>query len=184
MNGTEQDHVARVIAMWERERPDLDLSPVGVVSRIGRAARYLDHGVESVLGAHGLSRASWDVLAALRRVGEPYRLSPTELYRSLMRTSGTITHRLQGLEAKRLVRRSGDPRDGRAALVELTSAGERLVDKVAAEHLANERELLAGLDANERRELSDLLRKLLLSFERAAPVPPEPRSRKPPRRTG
>jgi DNA-binding MarR family transcriptional regulator len=184
MNGTDQDHVARVIAMWERERPDLDLSPVGVVSRIGRAARYLDHGVESVLGAHGLSRASWDVLAALRRVGEPYRLSPTELYRSLMRTSGTITHRLQGLEAKRLVRRSGDPRDGRAALVELTSAGKRLVDKVAAEHLANERELLAGLDANERRELSDLLRKLLLSFERAAPVPPEPRSRKPPRRTG
>jgi DNA-binding MarR family transcriptional regulator len=184
MNGPEQDHVARVIAMWERERPDLDFSPVAVVSRIGRAARYLDDGVELVLATHGLSRASWDVLAALRRVGEPYRLSPTELYRSLMRTSGTITHRLRRLETKRLVRRSGDPEDGRAALVELTPAGKRLVDRVAAEHLANERELLAGLNTSERNELADLLRKLLLAFEREAPVPPEPRSKRRSRRTG
>jgi DNA-binding MarR family transcriptional regulator len=184
MNGPEQDHVARVIEMWERERPDLDFSPVAVVSRIGRAARYLDDGIESVLAAHGLSRASWDVLAALRRVGEPYRLSPTELYRSLMRTSGTITHRLRRLETKRLVRRSGDPEDGRAALVELTPTGKRLVDRVAAEHLANERELLAGLDASERNELADLLRKLLLAFEHETPVPPEPRSKRWSRRTG
>jgi DNA-binding MarR family transcriptional regulator len=183
MTSPKDDHVARVIAMWERERPDLDFSPVGVISRIGRAARYLDHGVESVLAAHGLNRASWDVLAALRRVGEPYRLSPTQLYRSLMRTSGTITHRLHRLEAQRLVRRSGDPLDGRAALVELTSAGRRLVDKVATEHLENERQLLAGLAPAERRELSDLLRKLLLTFERDAPVPPEPRGRKRSRRS-
>jgi DNA-binding MarR family transcriptional regulator len=184
MNGSEQDHVARVIAMWERERPDLDFSPVAVVSRIGRAARYLDHGVETVLAAHGLNRASWDVLAALRRVGEPYRLSPTELYQSLMRTSGTITHRLHRLETKRLVRRCGDPEDGRAALVELTPTGKRLVDRVAAEHLANERELLVGLEASERDDLAHLLRKLLLSFEREVPVPPEPRRRRRSRRTG
>ena len=145
--------------MWERERPDLDFSPVG--------------GIETVLASHGLSRASWDVLAALRRVGEPYRLSPTELYQSLMRTSGTITHRLHRLETKRLVRRCGDPEDGRAA-----------VDRVAAEHLANERELLAGLEASERDELAELLSKLLLSFEREAPVPPEPRRRRRSRRTG
>jgi DNA-binding MarR family transcriptional regulator len=184
MNSPEQDHVARVIAMWERERPDLDFSPVAVISRIGRAARYLDHGIESVLAGHGLSRASWDVLAALRRVGEPYRLSPTELYRSLMRTSGTITHRLHRLETKRLIRRCGDPEDGRAALVELTATGKRLVDRVAAEHLANERELLAGLTASERHELAGLLRTLLLSFEREEPVPPEPWSGRRSRRTG
>src|SRR5918999_2286109 len=140
MNGSEQDHVARVIAMWERERPDLDFSPVAVVSRIGRAAHYLDDGIELVLATHGLSRASWDVLAALRRVGEPYRLSPTELYRSLMRTSGTITHRLHRLESEGLVRRSGDPRDGRAALVELTPAGERPLRRIPPRHPPEERE--------------------------------------------
>jgi DNA-binding MarR family transcriptional regulator len=178
MNSPDRDHVERVIELWERERPELDFSPVGVVSRIGRAARYLDHGIETVLAEHGLSRASWDVLAALRRVGEPYRLSPTELYRSLMRTSGAITHRLRGLEATGLVRRVGDPDDLRSAPVELTPAGKRLVDRVAVEHLANERELLAGLEEGEREQLAELLRKLLLSFERERPVPPEPKRRK------
>lgn len=170
--------------MWERERPDLDLSPVAVVSRIGRVARYLDHGVEAVLTQHGLSRPSWDVLAALRRVGEPYRLSPTELYRSLMRTSGTITHRLRGLEERRLVRRVGDPEDARAALVELTPAGRRLVDRVAGEHLANEQALLDALDEGERERLAELLRRLLLSFERERPVPPEPKGGKRRRHAG
>jgi DNA-binding MarR family transcriptional regulator len=181
----DQDHVGRVIEMWERERPDLDFSPVGVISRIGRAARYLDHGIELVLAEHGLSRASWDVLAALRRVGDPYRLSPTELYRSLMRTSGAITHRLRALEASGLVRRLGDPDDLRSAPVELTAAGRRLVDRVAGEHLANERGLLAELAETEREQLAELLRKLLLSFEHEHPVPPGPkRRRRRPRASG
>src|SRR6516165_2798297 len=93
------DHVDAVIAEWARERPELDVSPAAVVARLGRVVRYLDEGLERVLSDHGLSRGSFDVLASLRRAGAPYRRSPTDLYRSLMRTSGAMTHRLGKLEA-------------------------------------------------------------------------------------
>jgi DNA-binding MarR family transcriptional regulator len=167
-----EDHVERVIAQWGEVRPDLELAPVAVVARIGRAARYLDAGVEELLGKYGLNRASWDVLAALRRVGPPHRLSPTALYRSVMRTSGTMTHRLGKLHAAGWVRRVADPTDGRSLLVELTPQGRKLVDRVAAEHVANEDRLLAPLTDDERVQLAGLLRKLLVAFEREQAVPP------------
>lgn len=167
-----EDHVERMIAQWGEVRPDLDLSPVAVVARIGRAGRYLDAGVEELLGKHGLSRASWDVLAALRRMGPPHRLSPTALYRSVMRTSGTMTHRLGKLQAAGWVRRVADPVDGRSLLVELTPRGRKLVDRVAGEHVANEDRLLAPLGDNERTQLASLLRKLLVAFEQEQAVPP------------
>jgi DNA-binding MarR family transcriptional regulator len=143
---------------------------------MGRATRYLDAGLERVFAEHGLSRGSWDVLASLRRVGPPYRRSPTELYQSLMRTSGAMTNRLQRLERAGLIRRLEAPDDRRSVLVELTAKGRRLVDEIAAEHLANERVLLASLTVAEQTQLADLLRKLLLAFEREQPAPP-PRRR-------
>lgn len=172
------DHV---IAEWTRERPTLDLSALAVAARLGRAARYLDEGLERVFGEYGLSRGSFDVLASLRRAGPPYRRSPTELYRSLMRTSGAMTHRLSRLEADGLIRRIPDPEDGRSVLVELTPKGRRLVDDLAPVHLENERRLLEPLNQAERTALAQTLKKLLLAFEAEQPIPPpvtRPRGRR------
>jgi DNA-binding MarR family transcriptional regulator len=153
------------IAQWREQRPDLDLRPFAVIGRLGRAVAFTDQALEEFFAGHGLTRAQWDVLASLRRAGPPYRLSPTQLYRGLMRTSGTMTHRLAQLRSAGLIRRTPDPADGRGLLVELTAKGRRLVDRLAAGHLANEDRLLAGLTAAEREELERLLRKLLRHLE-------------------
>lgn len=166
------DHVDRVLAQWAKARPDLESTPVAVVARLGRTTAYIDDAVNSRLGEFGLTRGSWDVLASLRRSEPPHRLSPTQLYRALMRTSGAMTHRLSRLENVGLVRRIKDPQDGRGLLVELTPRGISLVDRVAPMHLANERDLLAVLTEEEQRNLIRLLRKLLTTFERERPTPP------------
>jgi DNA-binding MarR family transcriptional regulator len=138
---------------------------VAVIARLGRAAALSDQALEEFFAAHGLTRAHWDVLASLRRAGRPYRLSPTELYRGLMRTSGTMTHRLTQLQQADLVRRVPDPHDGRGLLVELTPKGKRLVDRLAPAHLDNERRTLTGLTTAEQDQLAALLRKLLSHLE-------------------
>lgn len=154
-----------VRAEWAREWPELDTEPIDVVARLGRLARFLDEGMDRVFAPHGIRRGSWDVLASLRRAGPPYRASPTELYRRLMRTSGAMTNRLHRLERAGLIARVPDPGDARGRLVELTSAGHRLVEQLAPLHLANERALLAALTLQEQRDLAALLAKLLAAFE-------------------
>jgi DNA-binding MarR family transcriptional regulator len=166
------DHVDRVRAQWRRERPDLDTQPVAVVARLGRAARFVDQGLADFFAAHNLSRADWDVLASLRRSGAPYSLSPTTLYRGLMRTSGAMSQRLESLEQKGLIERALDPADRRGVVVKLTAKGRKLVDDVSAEHVANERRLLAPLSRKEQNELAGLLKKLLLAYESEQSVPP------------
>lgn len=166
------DHVDRVIAEWRRERPEIDLAPVAVIARLGRAARYVDAGLERAFAPHGLNRASWDVLAALRRGGPPYERSPTQLYRELMRTSGAMTNRLQRLQAAGLITRVPDAVDARGLLVRLTAKGRTLTDEVTTLHLDNENRLLDALDADERATLAALLKKLLLAFEVERPGPP------------
>ena len=161
-----------MIAQWSAIRPDVDTTPIGVIARLGRVTAFIDAGVNSKLGEFGLTREGWDVLASLRREGPPYRLSPTQLYMSLMRSSGAMTHRLAALERAGLVKRLADPDDGRGILVALTAKGVRLVDRVAPEHVANERRLLAALTDGERSELAGLLRKLLAAYEREHPAPP------------
>lgn len=143
-----------------------------MIARLGRATAYIDAGVNRKLEEFGLSRASWDVLASLRRSGPPHRMSPTELYLAHMRSSGAITHRLARLERAGLVNRVPDPHDARGMLVELTARGRRLVDRVAPEHLDNERALLAALSEEEQAALASLLRKLLMAFEHERPLPP------------
>ena len=162
------DHVDALRAAWAREWPELDTAPVAVVARVGRLAQHLDRGLERVFAQHGLTRESFDVLAALRRAGAPYRLTPTELYRTLMRSSGAMTNRLRRLTDAGLVRRVPDPGDGRVLLVELTPKGRRLFERVAPLHLANEDTLLQPLTAGEREQLATLLRKALRSFEEPA----------------
>ncbi|MFZ0088345.1 MAG: MarR family transcriptional regulator [Solirubrobacteraceae bacterium] len=174
----ETDHVDRVLAEWGQARADLDLTPVSVIARLGRTTAYIDAAINARLAEFGLSRGSWDVLASLRRSGEPYRLSPTRLYQALMRTSGAMTHRLYRLERAGLITRLPDPEDGRGLLVQLTPKGAHLVDHVAPAHLSNERSLLAALSLDEQAALANLLRKMLTAFEREQSSPPPSRRRR------
>lgn len=166
---SERDHVEGVLAEWRREQPGLDTSPVAVVARIGRAAALLDRGMNANFARFGLNRTDWDALASLRRAGAPYRRSPTELYRALMRTSGGITHIVDRLEQDGLVDRVPDPADRRGLLVRLSRKGRALVDRVGPTHLDTERRMLASLTKQEQAELARLLRKLLIGLEADPP---------------
>lgn len=169
---SDTDHVDHVREQWAVTRPELDTAPAAVIARLGRASAYADASVNARLGDFGLTRESFDVLTSLRRGGAPFRLSPTQLYRELMRSSGAVTHRLASLERAGLVKRVPDPGDGRGLLVELTRKGRALVDRIAPLHLENERRLLAPLSAHEQQTLAGLLRKLLQTFEHEQPTPP------------
>lgn len=146
----QRDHVQHVLEQWRRENPRLDRSSFAVIGRISRLAQLLEEEHEPIFAANGVNGGEFDVLAALRRAGRPYRLTPTALSKALMVTSGGMTKRLAGLERRGLVRREPDPEDGRSTAVSLTREGVRLVDAVLADHVANQQRLLVGLD---RREL-------------------------------
>jgi DNA-binding MarR family transcriptional regulator len=151
------DAVDRLLAQWARERPDLDTRPMGVVGRVSRVARRIDVAQRATFARFNLDPAAFDVLATLRRSGEPYALTPGDLMRTAMVTSGAITQRLDRLEARGLVVRGPHPDDGRGVLVTLTGPGRRLVDEVLPAHLATEERLLAPLTAAQRAELAALL---------------------------
>ena len=162
-NSPERDEVDRLIAAWKRERPDLDLSPLAVLSRITRIARHLDIARRDAFG--DLENWGFDVLAALRRAGEPHQLSPGQLMQETMVTSGTMTNRLDRLEELQLITREQDPDDGRGSLVTLTKSGARAVDSALEGLLENERELLGTLSASDRETLAELLSKLVTEFD-------------------
>jgi len=155
------DEIDRIVAEWNRERPELDVSPTEVLQRITRLGLLQSASFERLFARHGLTWGEFLVLAALRRGGPPYRMNPTALYNALILSSGAMTNRLDRLEAMRLIRRLADPNDRRGRLVELTAKGRRLVDAAVEDHLANEEQLLAGLSPSERERLAELLRKLL-----------------------
>jgi DNA-binding MarR family transcriptional regulator len=159
-----QDRIDRILAQWKRERPDLDTRGMGLVGRIQRTAAALRPRLDQTHERSGLQGESFDVLASLRRSGPPYQLSPTQLYREMMLTSGAMTNRIDRLEEAGLVSRRPDPQDRRGTLVRLTAKGKALIDAAAAAHVANEERLIAGLSAREQLQLADLLRKLLLSL--------------------
>ncbi|MFC5473835.1 MarR family winged helix-turn-helix transcriptional regulator [Paraherbaspirillum soli] len=159
------DKVDEILKQWQRERPDLDSSPMGIIGRIGRLSTYLERGVNDGLAQFDLTRWSFDVLATLRRAGAPYRLSPNELLQSLMITSGTMTNRIDHLERAGLVERGHNPDDRRSVLISLTASGLELVEKAVAAHVANEHRLLAELGEADREQLAGLLRQLLVRFE-------------------
>jgi DNA-binding MarR family transcriptional regulator len=159
-----KDGVDRIIEQWERERPELDHSPIGVVGRISRLARELEQRLEPVYREHGLEPGWHDVLATLRRTGPPYELRPSELTGTLMLTSSGTTKRLDRLERAGLVERAPDPQDRRGVLIRLTAKGREVIDATTEAHLENERRLLAALSAAEREQLAGLLRKLQLGI--------------------
>jgi DNA-binding MarR family transcriptional regulator len=163
------DEVDRIVAAWRRERPDLDVSPLEVLSRVTRLARHLDRARGAAFAAHGLEVWEFDVLAALRRSGEPYELSPGQLTAEALVTSGTMTNRIDRLEQRSLVRRGPDPSDGRGVLVRLTDDGRALVDTALEDLLDRERRLLAELDPASLASLAGELRRLVAPFDGARP---------------
>ncbi|MFL6057337.1 MAG: MarR family winged helix-turn-helix transcriptional regulator [Rubrobacteraceae bacterium] len=164
MSGEERDLVDEILDQWKRECPDLDCKPMAVFGRLNRLDRVSNAAIEARLGEHGLSRGEFDVLATLRRGGEPYTLAPTALARWMMLSSAAMTNRVDRLEAAGLVERRPDPGDRRGVLVALTPDGKRVVDAAVADHVENERRLLEPLTAEEQQTLNALLRKLLLGL--------------------
>jgi DNA-binding MarR family transcriptional regulator len=160
----ERDGVDLIIEQWQRERPDLDPSAIGVIGRISRLARELEQRLEPVYREHGLEPGWHDVLATLRRHGSPYRLRPSELTSASMLTSSGTTKRLDRLEQAGLIARAPDPEDRRGTLITLTPAGLRLIDALTAAHLENERRIIGALSEADQRRLADLLRKLQLGL--------------------
>jgi DNA-binding MarR family transcriptional regulator len=160
-----QDRIDRILAQWKRERPDLELLPMGLIGRIQRAAAALRPRLDATHDVSGLQGESFDVLASLRRAGTPYQLSPTQLYREMMLTSGAMTNRIDRLEEAGLVVRRPDPNDRRGMLVRLAPKGKALIDAATTKHVANEERLLSALSIREQQQLTELLRKLLVALD-------------------
>ena len=165
MSGARHDEVDRLVTAWHRERPDLDISPLEVLSRVSRLARHLDLARRAAFNEHQLEPWEFDVLAALRRAGAPYALSPGQLGAEAMVTSGTVTNRVDRLEARGFVSREREPNDRRGVRVVLTSVGQQTVDGALTDLLDRERDLLVGLSANEQQQLANLLRSLSYEFD-------------------
>lgn len=153
-----EDHVDWVMAQWARERPDLDVSPQGLIGRLHRLAGVLEDELAAVFAEFGLGAGEFDVLATLRRAGAPCALTPTQLAESTMVSSGAVTKRVDRCLERGWVSRTVDERDGRGRVIRLTPAGRRLIDRAFTAHMANEHRLVAGLTPRQRTDLATLLR--------------------------
>jgi DNA-binding MarR family transcriptional regulator len=167
------DAIDHLVAQWNRERPDLDVTPTHVLQRITRLYLLQSASFAEVFARFGMSFGEYEVLAALTRSGPPYRLKPGELVGALVLSSGAVTNRIDRVEAAGLVERLPDPDDRRGTLVALTAKGRAVVDEAVRAHLANEERLLGGLSRTDRAQLTRLLRKLLVSeaFSTLDPAP-------------
>lgn len=159
------DRIDKITQQWARERPDLDVSPMGLIGRLGNIVVHLTREMEKLFAQFGLNRSSFDVLATLRRVGSPYTLSPGDMLATLMVTSGTMTNRIDQLEKTGLVARHPNPDDGRGFLVSLTDEGLIVINQAIEAHVANQARLVAGLTTEEQAALDHLLRSFLTSLE-------------------
>lgn len=159
------DHVDEIQREWARERPDLDVSPAHVIGRLHRLAGFLTDELLVVYRRHGLGEGDFDVLATLRRAGDPFERAPKDLARHTMVTTGAITKRLDRLEEAGLVTRRADGQDGRGRVVALTERGRAVIDAAFTEHIENEHRLIASLDPGEAATLARLLSRWLRDFE-------------------
>ncbi len=159
------DEVDRLVAAWQRQRPDLDVTPMQVLSRVTRLARHLDRERRAAFAAHRLESWEFDVLAALRRAGPEAQLTPGQLIRETMVTSGTMTNRIDRLGARGLVTRENHAGDRRVVLVRLTATGQRAVDDAMSDLMDAERRILAELPLDQRKPLAASLRKLLVPYD-------------------
>lgn len=159
------DHIDRIVAEWNRERPDLDVAGLALFGRLFRVVNLAESALAETMRKHGLHRGWFDLLAALRRAGTPYELNPTQLMAATMLSSGGVTKRLDSMQEAGLLERRPDPSDRRGTLVRLTRRGRSVVDRVLGEHVANEEVLLGALTQGQRKSLDGLLRLLLERLE-------------------
>ncbi|PJX21048.1 MarR family transcriptional regulator [Advenella sp. S44] len=165
------DAVDTILEQWRRERPDLEVSPMGPIGRLKRCAALLQLKLDKIYSEFGLSNWEFDVLATLRRSGDPYCLTPTALFAALMITSGTMTHRIQRLEAAGWVQRIPNRNDARSMLVQLTPAGLELIDRAVKAHVENEREILTLIQPDALAALDERLAELLSTLETPKDTP-------------
>jgi DNA-binding MarR family transcriptional regulator len=161
------DHVDDILQQWNRERPDLDVGPMGLIGRLGRIVHYLTREMDKTFASFGLTGASFDVLATLRRAGAPYSLSPGDLLSTMMITSGTLTNRIDQLEKAGLVARAGNPEDGRSVIISLTPKGLATIDAAVTAHVETQKRLVSVLSAEERTLLDVQLRTFLAGIASA-----------------
>jgi len=166
--------VDAILEQWGRERPDLDVGPMGLTGRLNRIARHLEREMEKSFAVHGLNLASFDVLATLRRSGSPYRLSPGDLMANTMVTSGTMTNRVDRLVLAGHVERIKNPNDGRSVLIRLTDMGLKVIDAAVTDHVDNLARLTGGLTESQAKRLDRLLDQFLVILESAADEDCEP----------
>ncbi|WP_272687006.1 MarR family winged helix-turn-helix transcriptional regulator [Providencia sp. PROV149] len=159
------DRIDKITQQWANQRPDLDISSMGLIGRLSNIVFHLTREMEKVFAQFGLNRSSFDVLATLRRAGSPYTLSPGDMLTTLMVTSGTMTNRIDQLEKIGLVARHPNPEDGRGFLVSLTDSGLALIDQAIEKHVANQARLVEGLSPEEQASLNQILRVFLASLE-------------------
>ncbi len=159
------DDIDRIVAQWNRERPDLDVTPMALIGRLGRLREKIVREQEKVFARFGLNSAGFDVLATLRRHGAPYALSPGALMDSMMITSGTVTNRIDQLEKAGLVSREPNPDDRRSMIVALTPEGLKLIDEAVAAHVENQHRIVTPLTVNEQQALNDLVAKYLAALD-------------------
>lgn len=159
-----QDHVDLIVAQWSHAMPELDASSMKIFGRMLRLLKHLAKTRAKAMAPFGFREGEFDVLATLRRSGEPYCLSPTLLYKSLLITSGAMTNRLNNLEQQGLIERIRDPHDKRSTLVSLTHHGQRRIEQALVIHTATQNAILKNLSNPEREQLESLLRHLLLTF--------------------
>ena len=159
------DHVDKIVMQWQQERPELDVGPMAVIGRFKRLNTVLTENLARVYSTHGLNAASFDVLATLRRSGKPYALSPSALIDWTMVTSGTMTNRLDRLEAQGLIERRPNPEDGRGSVVGLSKVGFKLIDQVVTEHVANQHRIMSGLTSASLEQLNTNLKTWLEALE-------------------
>lgn len=160
------DHVDLILKQWRLERPDLDSSPMAVTGRLAKLNHIVSHAQSQVFAEFGLNMGEFDVLATLLRSGSPYSLTPNQLLQTLMLSSGAMTNRVDRLETKALVYRQDDPNDRRGVLVTLTDEGKKLINNVIAKHVDRGHGLLEPLTLQEQNVLADLLKKMLIEYER------------------
>lgn len=159
------DKVDKIITEWNRERPDLDATSMALIGRLKKVEQFLSLEMAKTFSKHGLNLANFDVLATLRRSGSPYALSPNDLIKSTMVTSGTMTNRIDQLVKVGLVERINNPNDGRSVVVALTKAGFEVIDSAIVAHVDTQNKLTSNLSQDDQNHLNDLLRKFLKYFE-------------------
>jgi DNA-binding MarR family transcriptional regulator len=159
------DKVDKIIEQWNKARPDLNVRSMSLIGRFKRISQHLNNEMAKTFADHGLNPAGFDVLATLRRSGEPYALSPNDLLATMMVTSGTMTNRIEQLSKAGLVKRLQNPHDARSVIISLTKKGLSIIDSAVTAHVATQDRLTSGLSLDEQDTLNSLLKKFLETFE-------------------